>query len=134
MAKNRKMIHTVEARKALEPSGHAYFYQHPGLKNASIGFRKRGPVGTDEGTWQSRVLLEDGYRFKSHGAQPDFDTAARLSLMWAQQVQSGAVRSLLDGPADQIKRAIVELLDVLPLSEQTKVLTYVAQLCAGGEK
>src|SRR5262245_20959234 len=79
-------------RRSLAPRRDPFFEPIGGFTHASLGFRKIGAVGSDEGTWVVRQRIEQGgktrYAFRSLGSKASYDaavTAAREHLTLKDQ-------------------------------------------------
>lgn len=108
-------ITTVAGRKSLTPRRDPYFEPIAGNQGASLGFRKLGDVGTEQGTWIVRVRHDrDGssaYKFESLGALADHNAATKEAQKWLDLFRKGftdtdmSVRKLCADFADAVEKS-----------------------------
>src|SRR6185295_3091943 len=88
------VLDTITARKTLWPRRDPYFVALGGAQGVSLGFRKLGGIGTDDGTWIVRRRGDGadgtkGYSCQSLGKQADFNAASKAANAWATQKDAG---------------------------------------------
>jgi site-specific recombinase XerD len=106
-------LDTKKGREALAPRRDPYFQPIQGAAGASLGFRKIGEPGTDDGTWIVRLREGTAYAFESLGRQPDYHAAARKAGEWIKLREQGVtdtgttVKQLCKDFADAVEKTEV---------------------------